>query len=436
MTADVLTPFENAHNSREPDSWTPKDLTQLPDKPPVQPNLGQSGIVYPGKRHVFSGPPESAKTLCAYAIGIATIRHGGIVILIDFEMGEYDCRDRLRELGATTQEISQGIRYLEPDQPATPERVKALVTLKPQLVIIDAGAGVYDLEDLDDNKRKDVGKIARLYVHPFWRNGIASILIDHVVKNTETRGKFAIGSERKLGGADVHLGFETVRAISRGTTGLYKILTHKDRGGYLKRGRLADLELESDPDTYRISWTLKTPDTASDDEGHFRPTHLMEKVSRHLELQHEPVTRTSIFDALGGTKDYVFKAITALVAEGFAAEADGDGRSKPVSRVSIYRADDPDCNPEKQSSGTVLCSSETVPEPLIGSAERTGSERFGEPDIEIGSAVRSSRREATDPNRTISDPKTEERFGGSWLDDMAATVDLDVPLDPPDHHPQ
>lgn len=408
-------------NGQPDDSWTPKDLTQLPDKPPITPNLGQTGIVYPGKRHVFSGPPESAKTLCAYCVGINTIRHGGLVILIDFEMGEYDCRDRLLELGATTTEISRGIRYLEPDQPATHQRIQNLITLQPQLVIIDAGAGVYDLEDLDDNKRRDVGKIARLYVHPFWRKGIASILIDHVVKNTETRGKFAIGSERKLGGADVHLGFETVRAISRGTTGLYKIVTHKDRGGYLKRGRLADLELESDPETNAISWTLKTPDTASDEEGHFRPTHLMEKVSRHLELQHEPVTRTSIYETLGGTKDYVLKAVTALVAEGYATETDGPKRSKLVSRVGIYRADDPVCNPEKPASGSVvLCSSEW----------------FGEPDQGCGSVVRSPVGSDTIEPLPSDHPQDPQWFGGSWLDELAETVDLDVPLDPPEQEPE
>ena len=38
--------------------------------------LGGIGLVYPGKRHVFSGPPESAKTLAAYAIALAEVRAG------------------------------------------------------------------------------------------------------------------------------------------------------------------------------------------------------------------------------------------------------------------------------------------------------------------------------------------------------------------------
>ena len=36
------------------DSWTPQNLNDLPDEPPVKPDLGGTGLVYPGKRHVFS----------------------------------------------------------------------------------------------------------------------------------------------------------------------------------------------------------------------------------------------------------------------------------------------------------------------------------------------------------------------------------------------
>jgi hypothetical protein len=61
-----------ASNGTNPDrdSWLPLNLNDLPEQPPVHPTLGQLGnigLLYPGKRHVFSGPQESAKTLCAYS---------------------------------------------------------------------------------------------------------------------------------------------------------------------------------------------------------------------------------------------------------------------------------------------------------------------------------------------------------------------------------
>ncbi len=339
------------------DSWFPVNLGELPDVPPVQPSLGAIGIIYPGLRHVFSGPPESAKTIAAYVIGLLVVRTGEPVILLDFEMGAYAARSRLRELGAAETDFAL-MRYIEPAEPANAERINVLVALKPSLVIIDAAAGAYDLQGLDDNKRADVEKLARLYVAPFWQAGIATIFIDHVVKNSDTRGHYAIGSERKLGGADVHLGFETLSPISRGTSGRYKITTHKDRGGYLKRGHLLDLVLVSDVETHQISseFVPVTIEAGSvSDVSYFRPTHLMEKCSAWLELQPEPVSRNAVFEGIGGRKAYVLKAISALVVEGFIVESDGPNRTRFVTSERPYREADEPVVP----GGTAV-----VPEPL------------------------------------------------------------------------
>jgi hypothetical protein len=100
------------------------------------------------------------------------------------------------------------------DTPATPA-IAHLISLEPGLVIVDAAAGAFDLEGYDDNSRKDVEKWAQRWVTPFWRAEIATIVLDHVTKNAETRGKYAIGSERKVGGADTGL-----RSHHRGGHGL------------------------------------------------------------------------------------------------------------------------------------------------------------------------------------------------------------------------
>jgi hypothetical protein len=97
------------------------------------------------------------------------------------------------------------------------------------------------------------------------------IVLDHLTKDKESRGRFAIGSERKVGGADVHLGFETTLPLARGKSGKARIVTHKDRPGYLPRRKCAELELISDPDSGRISWTL-CPVDQTDAHTPFRPT--------------------------------------------------------------------------------------------------------------------------------------------------------------------
>jgi hypothetical protein len=306
---------EGPREVAEPDSWTPRNLAELEDRPPVQPELGGLGLVYPGKRHVFSGPQESAKTLAAYVVGLSVVRSGGRVVLIDFEMGPWDAKTRLRELGARDDEIAQ-FAYVEPDTPSTPERVGALVDLEPRLVLVDAAAGAFQLEGLDDNARRDVERWASAWVTPFWKAGIATIVLDHVTKNAETRGTYAIGSERKVGGADVHLGFSVITPIRRGSHGRYQITTHKDRGGCLKRGKLATFELASDPETHHFTWAF-VPAPVVDEEHEFRPTAIMEKVSRFVAVQSEPVTQRRIRDEKFGKTAYVADAIRILEREGY-----------------------------------------------------------------------------------------------------------------------
>jgi len=323
----------------EIDSWEPVNLAQLGDKPPVQPTLGNVGIVYPGKRHVFSGPQESAKTLAAYAIGLEVIRAGGTIVVIDFEMGRWDARDRLIDLGATPDELERVV-YVDPSEPATPERIQRLVDAQPELVIIDAAAGAYDIQGLDDNKRADVEKFTRIYVRDFWRAGIATIVLDHVVKNAETRGNYAIGSERKVGGADVHLGFTVVAPIRRGTTGIYKIVTHKDRGGYLQRGRLADLHLASDPVTHRIGWEFREAEHTAADEP-FRPTGLMGHVSIYLQRQDEPVSFSTVKADVKGEDKYIAVALERLIQEGYASETRGPRGARLVTHIALFTDQDP-----------------------------------------------------------------------------------------------
>jgi GNAT superfamily N-acetyltransferase len=321
-------------------SWEPLNLAHIEERPPVQPTLGGLGLVYPGKRHVFSGPQEAAKTLAAYAIALAVIRDSGTVVLIDLEMGQWDARDRLRELGATDEDLER-LLYIEPEAPATEEIILGLLDeWQPTLVVIDAAAGAYDLQGLDDNKRADVERFARVFVRSFWWRGVATILLDHVVKNADSRGKYAIGSERKVGGADVHLGFEVVTPLARGGLGLYKLTTHKDRGGWLPRPRAGELELRSDPETHAISWTFRPPANVDETDG-FRPTALMERVSRYLEQQSEPISRTAIEEAVTGKVVYVRIAIDCLVRDGFASETSGARGARLVTSVHPYRDGDP-----------------------------------------------------------------------------------------------
>jgi hypothetical protein len=118
-------------------SWEPINLRHVPDEPPEPPDY--LGLVYRGRRHWFSGPPESLKTLVAYIILLVALRTGERVALIDFEMGQRDARNRLREMGATDEELDL-IEFYEPDTAPTKETLQGIAD-RCSLVVIDAAAG-------------------------------------------------------------------------------------------------------------------------------------------------------------------------------------------------------------------------------------------------------------------------------------------------------
>lgn len=301
-------------------SWQPLNLADpqyaIPPDPPTI-----LGLIYRGRRHIISGPPESAKTLIAYILLLQALRDHHTVAIIDFEMGPVACRRLLHELGATTTELAH-IYYVNPTDPP-PDQLQHLIQHGTTLVLIDAAIGAYDASGLDDNARKDAETFARTWIRPLWDKGATTLLIDHVTKNTDTRGKFTIGSERKLGQADVHLGCETIKALTRGGHGLVKVTVHKDRPGYLKRPTHTVIELNSDPDSHMITWNQQDVDDHTDTPDGFRPTRLMEKISRHLEDRPEPLTRNEIETDVSGKREYLRSALDHLVSEGYLLEQRG-----------------------------------------------------------------------------------------------------------------
>jgi hypothetical protein len=183
-------------------SWTWLNLS-VPEyaEPSRAPEV--AGLVYSGLRHAISGPPESLKTVVASILGLTAQREGAhvdtkqgwLVAHIDLEMGARRTRALLRDLGATDHEI-RDTHYTEPSAPPNAGDIQYLAG-NVDLVILDAAAGAYNVSGLDDNARKDVEAFAAKWIDPLYRAGVATLLIDHVTKTTESRGKWAIGSERK-----------------------------------------------------------------------------------------------------------------------------------------------------------------------------------------------------------------------------------------------
>ena len=328
--------------SPEPDlrahSWTPVNLDEYADAPAELPTVGL-GFTYAGCVHIRSGEPESAKTLSAYIDCIEEIRRGNTVLVIDFEMGARRARTWFQDCGLD--DCSQVV-FLEPQEPLRGGAILAdLASLvedrRPNLVVIDSYTAALELQGCDPNSAVDVQRFHREVIAPLRVGRAAVVLTDHLPKNRDGRGRFSIASERKLALADVHLGFETVHPFGHGREALIRITTHKDRPASLQKPHTCELRLKSDPETYAISWSIEHSERREAGDG-WKPTELMAKVFRHLKERGEPLSRTTIAREVGGSKEYVLRAVDELVSEGSIEENPG---SRGARLYSISNPSDP-----------------------------------------------------------------------------------------------
>jgi AAA domain len=323
-------------------TWRPLDLVALGSDPPEPPTIG--GLFYERRRHVVSGEFDTGKSFLMQAISASELRAGhGVVWVDDDDMGPNAVLERLRAFGLEDKLIAERFAYLRPAEPfSAAARTDVLALIRDRavrLVVFDAFNATLSLNGFDPNSSREVEQFFRHVVRPLSAEGAAVVFPDHVVKHREARGRYSYGSERKQTGVEVHLGMTLIEAFGRGRTGRAKLVVHKDRVGFLERPSPGLFVLASDPETGRLSWRIE-PDHAVSDEGAFRPTNLMEKVSRYLEVAGEPRSRNQIEQDVQGKSEYVRQAIDVLVLEDFAIEFQGERRARLVRLTRPFRESD------------------------------------------------------------------------------------------------
>ena len=156
-----------------------------------------------GLVHSFHGESESGKSMFAQIESARILRNDGRVLYVDFESDASAVVGRLLLMGCAAAQIKTGMRYVQPDKrPSAESEAPAYLALLAQtfdLAVIDGvteGMGVFGVDSSMDND-----KVA-LWVRTFPRRvaqhtGAATVLIDHVTKNSDSRGRFAIGAQAK-----------------------------------------------------------------------------------------------------------------------------------------------------------------------------------------------------------------------------------------------
>lgn len=351
-------PAANGHDGTPHTSWWPIDLAELfsGDHQPPTPALferddGQP-LLYAGKCHAFNGESESGKSWAALIACVQAIKAGGHVLYLDFEDTADTVVTRLLALGAKPAQVLERFHYAQPHEPVftkggrfTPANADLADTLErwaPTLAVIDGVTEAMTMHGLSLIDNAEYATFHGALPKRLALAGAAVVQIDHVTKDRENRGRWAIGAQHKLAAMDgAVFSFAVAKPFGLGRHGITKMSIEKDRPGALRQHakgkRIADLHLESDTDTHALGWRIETPDTAEGDDGTLRPSVIMERISRHLDEFPQGLTKRSIRTSVSGGNDMIDLAVDLLVDGGFVT-VDKVGQSHLHVNARPYRA--------------------------------------------------------------------------------------------------
>ncbi|MFF0122947.1 AAA family ATPase [Micromonospora arida] len=313
--------------------WAPEDLTAIldgnyePELPKLLPRTDGVALLYPGRVHSLHGESESGKSMVAQAETARVLVEGGTVTYVDFESdAALVVGGRLLPMGVPRDAISQRFKYVRPqfDYGVSLESraaFKVLVSQPADLCVIDGvtealvtfGKAGRNEDEFTDWFRRLPKKIAR-------KTGAAVVLIDHVTKDSEKRGRFALGSQAKMNALDgAAYTAEVKRALGQGMEGLIELRVGKDRPGQVRpkcgafqkdRTQLAAWVWVDSTDRKTIKVKVDPPGQNDDDQGDGTRQRKM------------PPSQGKLLEALraGGSKKQTIKQLTAWVQHTYQEE--------------------------------------------------------------------------------------------------------------------
>jgi hypothetical protein len=301
-----------------------------------------TGLVYPGKVNGIAGPGGTAKSWIAQKAAADELVVERAVVYVDLEDDAAAVITRLRALGVAPADIAAGFTYVAPTEGYGNDaraRLEAVVAqVRPSLVVIDSTGEALAMDGANPNADEEVARWFARLPRALARLGPAVLVLDHMPHTVEDGRLSPIGSQRKtaaINGAQ-YVTF-MVRPFSRDTPGMVKLVCGKDRLGTYRRGQtVAEVAVTPTWEGETVGIALVAP--SETEGGKFRPTHLMERVSRHLEVVGGALSRNAVRDQVPGNDKAVVAALAALVEEGFVVVTK-QGQAHLHHSVKPYRED-------------------------------------------------------------------------------------------------
>jgi archaellum biogenesis ATPase FlaH len=339
---DAPTKPSQAELSDEESSWKPIALKDYYDglfATPIATMLKRTdgnGLIYTGRVHSIYGESESGKSWVAQIASAECLKSDKKVIYIDFESDAVDIVNRLKSLGVSRANLLQYFTYIRPDGPRDaddPYWQAILESGSAELIIID---GVTESLTMWGGETKDNDAITR-WMRIFPRtvataSGAAVVLIDHITKNAETRGRFAIGGQAKLATIDgaAYL-VEPLEALAPGRVGSLTMRVTKDRPGFIRKiagmWRKSDRTQEAavliiDSTKAQMQYAITVP--LLEDELESNKEFKKSKEIVEFIHNHPGCTRRLIQEGVQGSKESIGERISDLIAGGLIANRGND----------------------------------------------------------------------------------------------------------------
>jgi hypothetical protein len=330
-------------------SWRSVDLREHMgpddgrDAPTLLTRTDGLALLYAGKRNELHGEYESRKTWVALIAVLELIQRGEIAVWVDFEDSPRSIVSRLLALGADEQLILECFRYIQPAERLTPEtEVDLRLELHDaSLVVVDAMNEAMTAAGLDPNTNRDIAAWYDSIPRVASKEAVTGLVLDHVAKDPAGR-RGPVGGGHKTAAIDgASYLLDAVAPFGRGSCGLVRIRLGKDRPGFV-RGQfpgahptVAEVTVDAtDPAALVVE---VRPPAATRDSEDWRPTHLMEQVSKFLEPLDEPVSQRRITEGVKGKQTYLLEAIDALVEEDFVKRSKGPNNTNLHTSIKPFR---------------------------------------------------------------------------------------------------
>jgi hypothetical protein len=332
-------------------TWAAVDLgpvlngEHLDPPPTILERTGGGALIYASANHSLSGEPESCKGWITLAACAEQMANGHRVLYVDFEDNAGRVVGRLLALSLDQQAIRDLFVYVRPDEPLGDAAKRDLATALAgggiTLAVLDGITEGMTMQGLDLMSNTDVAKWIAMLPRKLTSRGIAVLQVDHEVKDKEARGRYAIGAQHKLAGVDVGYKTKVIAPFGRGRIGRIALTVTKDRPGHVRGSarttQVAEIELVSGDDG-AVTITVNAAIDDGQDSGGFRPTVLMERVSRAVE-EHPGLSKRALRDTVKGRAAAVDLALELLIADGY-LRVEKDGQASRHHSQRAYREDD------------------------------------------------------------------------------------------------